>query len=404
MNLKHFYYRTYFDEGIELAQPPKDSESRKSHIAKNEVKFKEYNSKLMDKSVVNKHTIPEQLKVVSLFLKVLNPGLLPGTGYPHEIGYQGEFKLGFSFDHTTGLPVLPGSSVKGIIRSVFPQAKSDDKIDPKSVKGQKSKFIFQLLQRLEIANLEQYSEDNKFELINELEQAIFCGVVRNEDTNNPNEKYKRLPMSQHDCFLDAMPVEFRNGLLGRDALTPHGKNPLENPTPLPFIKVMPEVVFGFYFKLYDTQIGNICITKEHKKRLFTEILCTVGAGAKTNVGYGQFESLDKDARIRFIPPKGSLPNDPKIEITEAPKKQNKNYKFAKSLLGKTPMGVVEKISGNSLFFRLLNVDGYDEQLQINATDNMIVRFKVGMEVELLIKEVNVAKRSIVARISNYPKE
>src|SRR5690606_22651360 len=48
------------------------------------------------------------------------PGLIIGTGVAHETGLKGEMKLGLSFDYTTGLPYIPGSSVKGILRSVFP--------------------------------------------------------------------------------------------------------------------------------------------------------------------------------------------------------------------------------------------------------------------------------------------
>ncbi|MEZ4966913.1 MAG: RAMP superfamily CRISPR-associated protein [Saprospiraceae bacterium] len=55
----------------------------------------------------------------SFRLKTTYPGLLIGSGYQHETGAEGELKLGFFFDHTSGLPVIPGSSVKGVLRSVF---------------------------------------------------------------------------------------------------------------------------------------------------------------------------------------------------------------------------------------------------------------------------------------------
>lgn len=47
-------------------------------------------------------------------------GLLIGIGYTHETGIAGEIKIGFFFDHTNGLPTIPGSSIKGLLRSVFP--------------------------------------------------------------------------------------------------------------------------------------------------------------------------------------------------------------------------------------------------------------------------------------------
>jgi CRISPR/Cas system CMR subunit Cmr6 (Cas7 group RAMP superfamily) len=42
----------------------------------------------------------------------------------------------------------------------------------------------------------------------------------------------------------------------------------------------------------DSKIDGNDFTAEHKKALFEEILKTVGVGAKTNVGYGQFQQID----------------------------------------------------------------------------------------------------------------
>jgi hypothetical protein len=38
--------------------------------------------------------------------KTIYPGLTMGTGYTHETGEMGEFKLGFFFDHATSLCAL----------------------------------------------------------------------------------------------------------------------------------------------------------------------------------------------------------------------------------------------------------------------------------------------------------
>ena len=77
----------------------------------------------------------------------------------HETNNQGELKLGFFFDHTSGLPMLPGSSVKGAIRGAFPNFRSKsnnllvpDLTEPKKKEDQaylakqkaKAKFIAQL--------------------------------------------------------------------------------------------------------------------------------------------------------------------------------------------------------------------------------------------------------------------
>lgn len=54
------------------------------------------------------------------------PGVLIGTGNPHEISMENAIKCGFSFDYVTGLPYIPGSSIKGMLRSYFPKEGSAD--------------------------------------------------------------------------------------------------------------------------------------------------------------------------------------------------------------------------------------------------------------------------------------
>jgi len=63
----------------------------------------------------------------TLELVTTYPGLLIGSGYDHEAGLFGVLKLGFFFDHATGLPIIPGSSVKGVLRSVFSNSSKEGK-------------------------------------------------------------------------------------------------------------------------------------------------------------------------------------------------------------------------------------------------------------------------------------
>ena len=49
------------------------------------------------------------------------PGLVTGIGLQHEINDIAEaMQLGLHFDYTSGMPVIYGSSVKGVLRSYFP--------------------------------------------------------------------------------------------------------------------------------------------------------------------------------------------------------------------------------------------------------------------------------------------
>lgn len=415
MNLKHFYYRGYF-EGIDFRQPKKDVSESNDRNAR---AFRAKNIRLLSTAGVPKFRPKVGIPgLLTLHLRVQNPGLLPGIGYPHELGYQGEFKLGFGFDYVTGLPVLPGSSVKGVLRSVFPQVKFDAENPrafsnkPDAKQEQKAKYIFSLLERLGIENLEIYKTKAQ-ELIHALELSIFCGW----ETDNffqADEKMVRRPMAQHDIFLDALPVDFpENQLLGRDALTPHGADPLKNPIPLPFVKVMPNVVFGFYFKLTDTKIGEVTITAEHKRRLFAEILCTVGAGAKTNVGYGQFEAENTTDRIPKPTKTATATSTPQpsgttlatqttplavVAVTAKPKL----LKFDKSLKGKKIVGEVVAIEASTVRFRLPEVEGFKGFVEEKiAAASLLERFQVGKRFELTVSDVLIEKQKIIAKISNF---
>lgn len=198
-------------------------------------------------------------------LKTTYPGLVCGTGVSHEVGIEGEFKLGFSFDHTTGLPVIPGSSVKGLLRSLF-----------------KNEEAHEFLQDL-LLSIQPDSEAD----INLLEKEIFEGIKNGSP----------LSICKRDIFFDAVLVSLQQPIkiLGDDYITPHinRKKPelsrFTNPVPIQLIKVLPNISFQFRFRLNESEL----ISAENKLKLFQAILTTIGIGAKTNVGYGQFTETGK---------------------------------------------------------------------------------------------------------------
>jgi len=146
--------------------------------------------------------------------------------------------LGFDFDYTTGLPIVRGSSIKGVIRSAFP------------------------------------TKDNS------LKKEYIQSIVGNVDVEALKEN---LFENGDNIFFDAVIVKFKESLIDEDYITPHS-NELKNPIPIRFLKVSPEVSFEFSFSFDD-----IVISKEKKKKLVKQIILDLGLGAKTNVGYGKFE-------------------------------------------------------------------------------------------------------------------
>lgn len=241
----------------------------------------------------------------SFELTTIYPGLLTGTGILHGTGHTGEAKLGLMFDHTTGLPYLPGSSVKGLLRSLFPlrDIETADKWKKEGL-AQKEKALSKndnVLKKKaeELINnanalLKQADEKRNYivsimgkdgftkEMVDDLERSIFDGVEIDEEG-------KSTCISINDIFFDAFPEKAgKYGLLSLDYITPHNNGEFKDPTPLQFIRISPEVTFQFQFQLHNSKKNGkeICSIKE-KEDLFKEILTTVGIGAKTNVGYGQ---------------------------------------------------------------------------------------------------------------------
>jgi len=234
------------------------------------------------------------------------PGLLIGSGYNHGTNKQGEIKLGFLFDHTTGLPYIPGSSVKGLLRSVFPgkdkereqAAQQKDKNDLADIYKNYYKdnlsYIGSLLTELNI-NLTEAQ-------IIQLEYEMFEGIkeVGLEELGKIQTilSKRKTPISKRDVFHDAIIVgPTEKPFLGGDFITPH-KDPLKNPIPISFIKVIPNIQFCFQFKLSDG-----VISASQKEQLFRKIILTIGAGAKTNVGYGQF--VEEENRVKTTELKSS---------------------------------------------------------------------------------------------------
>lgn len=320
MNLKHFYYRTYF-EGFGQQYPrldlrqPENKEERKPVDKANETLLKARNQRLTQ-ALPAHNLAPADLglaDVRTLKMEVQNPGLLTGAGYPHEVAYAGEFKLGFHFDHTGGLPVLPGSTVKGTLRALWPQYdyapaapavfKADKTAAKAALQHKKAAFIFSLLKAAGLsvpANTEAPEAARAF--VHRVELALFEGW---NTLTIDGETPEYLPGSKRAVFFDAFPVapagSARVSLLGRDALTPHGADPLKNPVPLPFVKVLPGVCFEFRFRLRELPVlEQVSLTPTQMLRLFNDLLERTGIGAKTNVGYGR---LIDPARLPARPQK-----------------------------------------------------------------------------------------------------
>ena len=197
-------------------------------------------------------------------LKMIYPGLIIGAGYSHvyrkkenedrDKEKKQDFQLGFFFDHKTGMPVIPGSSVKGVLKAVFPKPG-----DQKEIRDEKEKYI------LEIGG-------NKLtkDLLSNWEEIFF----------KRNQVF-------HDAYLSGISTGTK--IFADDYITPHTKGIFKNPEPHRFLKIAPGVTFTFQFKLHDFFLnGDMVLSKANIKEIFKQILLDFGIGAKRNVGYGAF--------------------------------------------------------------------------------------------------------------------
>ena len=186
------------------------------------------------------------------------PGLLIGTGNPHEISVASAIKCGFAFDAVTGYPYIPGSSLKGMLRSCFP---GDNK--ETSISKEYEEYL--------LMHIREIKKDN-----------------RNEGKWNI-EALKSHIFENGDIFLGAFPSERSVGssMLAMEYITPHKK--FANPVPISLIKVKPEVQFEFGFILKDyVADGAVVFSAKEKLELFKRLILDMGIGAKTNVGFGKF--------------------------------------------------------------------------------------------------------------------
>lgn len=252
-NLSKLYYQDYYknidflfllDDNVQATQ-----QQINEQISEQINEIKRRNQELCGPNVLKVIDNPAAPQDHRFKLQICYPGLVTGVGINHEAKLEGEFKLGMHFNWTWGMPVVYGSSVKGVLRSWFAEFYKNE-----------------------------YEGDDS--LISKLIDDIFEGGKKS--------------IYQRDIFFDAVIVKSNSQgkILASDSITPHDENPLKNPIPITFMKIAPGCTLEFRFRLSDTEVGGERFGAQDKLELFKKILTTVGIGAKTNVGYGQLMKVD----------------------------------------------------------------------------------------------------------------
>lgn len=276
-NLSKAYYKDYF-EGITVSfKDNGDIETDIEDISNNKKKDNNRNTALLNLTnknyceMANKefHSFSEENETGSyaydtFVLTVLYPGLITGVGINHEAKVKGEFKLGIHLDYTTGLPVIYGSSVKGVLRDAF---EADIKIP--------------VLKNLVPEILHKSLDDINSKLNGKTLRDLTTEIFGKDEEKDERSAYER------DVFFDAIVCGMQNGqksILAADSITPHNAGPLKEPNPIGFVRIASGTKIRFRFHLVDSML-----TKNEKITIFKAILIAFGIGAKTNVGYGQLD-------------------------------------------------------------------------------------------------------------------
>ena len=266
-NLQYAFYVEYYEKLPEILKKQKEfkEKPKKQNNSKKEknseaVDYRQMNQEILNiaretsSSMQKFSEYKEELSVLEFTSSY--PGILVGTGYNHKVKGKGEIGMGFTFDYVTGLPYLPGSSLKGILRFGFRQ----------------EEYIHEVVKDV----LHTELSDGE---INELTNTIFEGA-------DSRKKF---------VFYDATISHNEKGksLLALDTITPHTKDGLKEPNPITFLRICPDIKIHFEFQLYEVILSTgKHVSKDNIKEIFKNILEDLGIGAKTNVGYGVLESVE----------------------------------------------------------------------------------------------------------------
>jgi CRISPR type III-B/RAMP module RAMP protein Cmr6 len=233
-----------------------------------------------------------------------------------------------------------------------------------------------------------YELDGQPNAVLRLEREIFEGL-HGTNREKPDDYFG---MRDRDIFFDAVITGSSDSMIFSDEyITPH-RNPLKNPVPIQILKVQPGVTFTFQFNLKDAYhtariIGDAprLLTSAQRLELFRQILMFFGAGAKTNSGFGHFESdgqVDLSGKSRLPKDEDSIVVAP-ILIGQKKEDRMQEIPLERVKKGNPVYAEVIKRNGNILYFRLF-VSGYSKEAQcMYHADNI----QSGQFVQLLVRDV-----------------
>ena len=185
------------------------------------------------------------------------------------VGIGGEHvqETNMTLHHIYGIPYIPGSAVKGVLRHWWLQVLREDQ----NFLQQNPSFI---------------NSNGELDESVALKDPIFLSIFGSQEQRGKVQFLDAYPTEARDFAIDIMNPHYPHYYSGSEPPTDH-----QNPRPISFLTVE-ETCFRFAFLAKTKKPLN-----QLKKR-FKEALELKGIGAKTSVGYGYFRDFtDRTADI-----------------------------------------------------------------------------------------------------------
>jgi len=299
---KGLYFERFFDQYQNGWQIPEDA---KLTFLK---KFTGFcgNDESIDNQVIKQMLLVESLKGEAIVYQ-LDWHMVTGMGNPHPV------ENGFLWHPTLGVPYLPGSQVKGIIRSFIEQYFD-------GANSEKRELMYRWFGSEENIDKENNDKEN-IEADNQVGSLIFFDAI---------------PVVKPDISIDIMTPHMGNwysrGNLINNIDNDADKIPSDwhDPVPIPFLVVKEA---KFLFTIAPRQ-GSGLLPEDMKDvfLILKQALGYLGVGAKTQTGYG-YMSVDKikTAELKKMVHNKKIEDQNKIDQEEA------DIKFKASMVGKNPI-------------------------------------------------------------------
>lgn len=212
-------------------------------------------------NLVHQSTVPVGYLIIRAELRT---PMLIGVGLQHPS------ENGFLFHHKLGVPYIPASSLKGLMRFAWELQLIDEWDEVESLPVRK-------LNGVEVLD----EEDDKTGM-----PYLFGrgGSINREALRGHLIFLDGLPLDPPDLKRDITTVHFK-GYYGSKGEIPPVEN--EEPNPVSFLAVREGSIF--VFRCIVPEEGN---WKEQIRKVFEKALKEEGVGAKKSLGYGLFGNLD----------------------------------------------------------------------------------------------------------------